>query len=162
MSETPAEPEGSTLAQQDSSKRVSGYRAQRHPVRILGPGEPPAFPHFDCFVAPDEYTFAFKGHSSATGCRRSKSVSIPRTHRFCIASSKTKMRRETMANSFAVRRRTRNMPMTKVLREYRAARKSRQSGRLRVSASQHCVRSTTCNSHARDEFAYFRMRSSFR
>ncbi len=27
----------------------------------LGPGEPPAFPDFDCFAAPDAYTFAFKG-----------------------------------------------------------------------------------------------------
>ena len=27
----------------------------------LGAGEPPAFPDFDCFVAPDAYTFAFKG-----------------------------------------------------------------------------------------------------
>jgi hypothetical protein len=28
----------------------------------MGPGEPPAFPHFDCFIAPEAYTFAFKGH----------------------------------------------------------------------------------------------------
>ena len=28
----------------------------------LGEGAPPAFPHFDCFVAPDAYTFAFKGY----------------------------------------------------------------------------------------------------
>ena len=28
----------------------------------LGEGEPPAFPEIDCFVAPDAYTFAFKGH----------------------------------------------------------------------------------------------------
>src|ERR1700741_4451832 len=27
----------------------------------MGPGEAPAFPGFDCFVAPDAYTFAFKG-----------------------------------------------------------------------------------------------------
>ena len=27
----------------------------------MGPGAPPAFPMFDCFAAPDEYTFAFKG-----------------------------------------------------------------------------------------------------
>jgi phenylpropionate dioxygenase-like ring-hydroxylating dioxygenase large terminal subunit len=27
----------------------------------LGAGEPPAFPAFDCFVAPADYTFAFKG-----------------------------------------------------------------------------------------------------
>jgi phenylpropionate dioxygenase-like ring-hydroxylating dioxygenase large terminal subunit len=28
----------------------------------LGESEAPAFPHFDCFVAPAEYTFAFKGY----------------------------------------------------------------------------------------------------
>lgn len=27
----------------------------------MGPGEPPPLPAFDCFEAPDEYTFAFKG-----------------------------------------------------------------------------------------------------
>jgi phenylpropionate dioxygenase-like ring-hydroxylating dioxygenase large terminal subunit len=27
----------------------------------LGPGEPPPFPNYDCFAAPDDYTFAFKG-----------------------------------------------------------------------------------------------------
>jgi hypothetical protein len=27
----------------------------------IGAGEPPAFPDFDCFVAPDSHTFAFKG-----------------------------------------------------------------------------------------------------
>jgi hypothetical protein len=28
----------------------------------LGEGAPPAFPRFDCFVAPEAYTFAFKGY----------------------------------------------------------------------------------------------------
>jgi hypothetical protein len=27
----------------------------------IGEGDPPAFPDFDCFVAPDSHTFAFKG-----------------------------------------------------------------------------------------------------
>ena len=27
----------------------------------LGEGDPPPFPDYDCFTAPDEYTFAFKG-----------------------------------------------------------------------------------------------------
>jgi phenylpropionate dioxygenase-like ring-hydroxylating dioxygenase large terminal subunit len=27
----------------------------------LGAGEPPPFPNYDCFAAPDDYTFAFKG-----------------------------------------------------------------------------------------------------
>jgi phthalate 4,5-dioxygenase len=28
----------------------------------MGPGEPPTFAHFDCFIAPEAYTFAFKGY----------------------------------------------------------------------------------------------------
>ena len=42
---------------------LSGRREERHPLRLSRrSGEPPAFPHFDCFVAPDAYTFAFKGY----------------------------------------------------------------------------------------------------
>ena len=59
--ETPAEPEGSRLC--------ANIRQTAYPVveksgilfAYLGPGEPPAFPHFDCFVAPATHTFAFKG-----------------------------------------------------------------------------------------------------
>jgi phenylpropionate dioxygenase-like ring-hydroxylating dioxygenase large terminal subunit len=59
--ETPAEPEGSTLC--------TRIRTRTYPVEVrsgivfayLGEGAPPAFPHFDCFVAPDTHTFAFKG-----------------------------------------------------------------------------------------------------
>jgi phthalate 4,5-dioxygenase len=60
--QTPAEPAGSRMHEH--------LRARSYPVieksgivfAYLGAGEPPAFPHFDCFVAPDEYTFAFKGY----------------------------------------------------------------------------------------------------
>ncbi|MGH6988605.1 MAG: aromatic ring-hydroxylating dioxygenase subunit alpha, partial [Stellaceae bacterium] len=60
--ETPAEPEGSRLCER--------VRQAAYPVReangaiwaYLGPGEPPALPRLDCFAAPDEYGFAFKGH----------------------------------------------------------------------------------------------------
>ncbi|MFO1195444.1 MAG: Rieske 2Fe-2S domain-containing protein [Burkholderiaceae bacterium] len=59
--ETPAEPVGSRLCE--------GVRQRAYPVVVragvvwayLGAGEPPAFPDFDCFVAPDSHTFAFKG-----------------------------------------------------------------------------------------------------
>jgi phenylpropionate dioxygenase-like ring-hydroxylating dioxygenase large terminal subunit len=59
--ETPAEPDGSPLCR--------NIRQKAYPVRekngilfaYLGEGEPPAFPDFDCFIAPDNYTFAFKG-----------------------------------------------------------------------------------------------------
>src|SRR5262249_5782034 len=60
--ETPAEPEGSTMH--------TRIRQCSYPVAVrsgivwayLGAGEPPAFPDFDCFVAPDSHTFAFKGY----------------------------------------------------------------------------------------------------
>jgi phthalate 4,5-dioxygenase oxygenase subunit len=60
--EVPAEPVGSTFA---SKVRITSY-----PVRerngiywaYLGPGEPPNLPALDCFTAPDEYAFAFKGY----------------------------------------------------------------------------------------------------
>lgn len=71
--ETPAEPEGSKLH--------SKIRHAAYPVRerngilfaYLGPGDPPAFAHFDCFVAPDQYTFAFKGY---IGCNWLQAVEV--------------------------------------------------------------------------------------
>jgi len=59
--ETPAEPPGSRLCE--------SIRQRAYPVRekagvlwaYLGEGAPPAFPHFDCFVAPESHVFAFKG-----------------------------------------------------------------------------------------------------
>ncbi|MGH6769733.1 MAG: Rieske 2Fe-2S domain-containing protein [Xanthobacteraceae bacterium] len=59
--ETPAEPE--------DSKLCANIRQTAYPVvekggilfAYMGPGEPPPFAHFDCFVAPATHTFAFKG-----------------------------------------------------------------------------------------------------
>ena len=60
--ETPAEPEGSSLC---TRIRQPAYAvAEKNGVIFawLGQGTPPAFPDFDCFLAPDAYSFAFKGH----------------------------------------------------------------------------------------------------
>jgi len=59
--ETPAEPDGSVLCQR--------VRQRSYPVVVkngivfayLGEGEAPAFPDFDCFLAPGTHAFAFKG-----------------------------------------------------------------------------------------------------
>src|SRR6195256_5967278 len=60
--ETPAEPEGSRMC--DHIKTVSYPVVEKSGILFayLGEGTPPAFPHFDCFVAPEAYTFAFKGY----------------------------------------------------------------------------------------------------
>jgi nitrite reductase/ring-hydroxylating ferredoxin subunit len=60
--ETPAEPAGSRLC--EHIKTVSYPVVEKSGILFayLGEGSAPAFPAFDCFVAPDAYTFAFKGY----------------------------------------------------------------------------------------------------
>ncbi|UFS58657.1 Rieske 2Fe-2S domain-containing protein [Subtercola endophyticus] len=59
--EQPAEPPHSKFI---DKIRISSYTCEERNGIIfayLGAGDPPPFPAFDCFDAPDEYTFAFKG-----------------------------------------------------------------------------------------------------
>lgn len=59
--EQPAEPEHSQFL---GKIRIANYPCVEKNGIIftyMGAGDPPPFPHYDCFVAPDEYTFAFKG-----------------------------------------------------------------------------------------------------
>jgi phthalate 4,5-dioxygenase oxygenase subunit len=59
--ETPAEPEGSPLC---TRIRQGAYPVvERNGIlwAYLDAGDPPAFPEFDCFAAPESHAFAFKG-----------------------------------------------------------------------------------------------------
>jgi phenylpropionate dioxygenase-like ring-hydroxylating dioxygenase large terminal subunit len=59
--EQPAEPEHSRFA---DKIRIASYPcAERNGIvfAYLGAGDPPPFPAYDCFAAPEAYTFAFKG-----------------------------------------------------------------------------------------------------
>jgi nitrite reductase/ring-hydroxylating ferredoxin subunit len=59
--DTPAEPEGRKL---HPHLRHTAYPCMARSGVVfayLGPGEPPPLPAFDCFIAPDDFTFAFKG-----------------------------------------------------------------------------------------------------
>src|SRR5918997_7179723 len=59
--EQPAEPAHSRF--HEKIKHVSYPCRERNGIvfAYLGGGDPPPFPDYDCFVAPDAYTFAFKG-----------------------------------------------------------------------------------------------------
>jgi phthalate 4,5-dioxygenase len=59
--ETPAEPDGSALCQNIGQTAYPVVEKSGILFAYLGPGEPPAFPQFDCFTAPASHTFAFKG-----------------------------------------------------------------------------------------------------
>jgi phenylpropionate dioxygenase-like ring-hydroxylating dioxygenase large terminal subunit len=59
--ETPAEPEGSRMCANIKQKAYPVVERSGILFAYMGEGEPPAFPHFDCFTAPSTHTFAFKG-----------------------------------------------------------------------------------------------------
>ena len=59
--ETPAEPD-EKFCQRVRQRAYPAVERNGIVFAYLGEGEPPAFPDFDCFVAPDAYTFAFKGY----------------------------------------------------------------------------------------------------
>lgn len=59
--ETPAEPAGSRLCEHIRQRSYPVVEKAGVLWAYLGEGEAPAFPHFDCFVAPDSHVFAFKG-----------------------------------------------------------------------------------------------------
>ena len=59
--ETPAEPEGSNLCANIRQKAYPVVERSGILFAYMGPGAPPELPHFDCLVAPDTHTFAFKG-----------------------------------------------------------------------------------------------------
>ena len=74
---------------------------------LHGQGEPPpALPDFDCFVAPDRYTFAFKGLWECNWLQARKSGSIHRTPRSCIAISRMRTSKIPMAGSSVTHRPT--------------------------------------------------------
>ncbi len=59
--DTPAEPEGSRLCGNIRQKAYPVVERSGILFAYMGAGEPPAFPHLDCFAAPATHTFAFKG-----------------------------------------------------------------------------------------------------
>jgi phenylpropionate dioxygenase-like ring-hydroxylating dioxygenase large terminal subunit len=116
--ETPAEPDGSKLC--------ANIKQRAYPVRerngilfaYLGPGAPPEFPHFDCFVAPSTHTFAFKGMIHCNWLQ-SLEVGIDPAHTSFLhrffhdedpAQSYGRMFRDTTIGA--------DMPMTRIMREF--------------------------------------------
>jgi hypothetical protein len=116
--ETPAEPEGSPLCRRIRQKSYPAVERSGIVFAYLGPGDPPAFPDFDCFVAPETHVFAFKGLIECNWLQALEVGIDPAhasyLHRFFEdedpAASYGKQFRGASAGS--------TMPMTKVLREF--------------------------------------------
>lgn len=116
--EQPGEPEGSRMHE---NIRTNAYPVvERNGVifAYMGPGEPPAFPGFDCFRAPDSHVFAFKG-LWACNWLQALEVGIDPAHASFLhrflededpADSYGKQFRDTAADT--------EVPMTKLLRDF--------------------------------------------
>lgn len=63
--EQPAEPPTSKFHEKIQHKAYPCIERGGIIFAYLGASEPPPLPSFDCFIAPEEYTFAFKGHIDA-------------------------------------------------------------------------------------------------
>ncbi len=116
--DTPAEPEGSRLCEHIRQRAYPVVEKSGVLFACLGAGEPPAFPAFDCFVAPDAYTFAFKGYWDCNWLQALEVGIDPAhaswLHRFFEdedpAASYGRQFRGTPADS--------GLPISQVLREY--------------------------------------------
>lgn len=115
---TPGEPLGSTLCNKIRQSTYPIVERSGILFGFIGKGAPPAFPHFDCFVAPESHTFAFKGLFECNWLQALEVGIDPAhasfLHRFFededTAESYGKQFRGASANS--------DMPITKVLREF--------------------------------------------
>ncbi|MDO8875940.1 MAG: aromatic ring-hydroxylating dioxygenase subunit alpha [Pseudolabrys sp.] len=115
--QTPAEPDGSNLCANIKQKSYPVVEKSGILFAYLGSGVPPAFPHFDCFVAPSSHTFAFKGMIDCNWLQ-SLEVGIDPVHTSFLhrffqdedpAQAYGKMFRDTTRDS--------DMPMTQIMRE---------------------------------------------
>jgi phenylpropionate dioxygenase-like ring-hydroxylating dioxygenase large terminal subunit len=116
--ETPAEPEGSRMCEQIRPLSYPVVEKSGILFAYLGEGAPPAFPRFDCFVAPEAYTFAFKGYWDCNWLQALE-VGIDPAHASWLhkyfededpAASYGRQFRGTSADS--------QLPISKVLREH--------------------------------------------
>ncbi len=116
--ETPAEPDGSNLCANIKQKAYPVVEKSGILFAYMGPGAPPAFPHFDCFVAPSTHTFAFKGMIDCNWLQ-SLEVGIDPAHTSFLhrffhdedpAQGYGKMFRDQSLGT--------DMPMTQIMREF--------------------------------------------
>lgn len=118
-SEAPAHhPDSQDIVVKTDGPRYPAFEQKGVVFAYLGPDEPPVFPSFDCFRAPDSHVFAFKGLWDCNWLQALEIGIDPAhasfLHRFLEdddpADSYGKQFRDKAAQT--------NMPMTQILREY--------------------------------------------
>jgi phthalate 4,5-dioxygenase oxygenase subunit len=115
--QTPAEPDDSNLCANIRQKSYPVVEKSGILFAYLGSGAPPAFPHFDCFVAPESHTFAFKGMIDCNWLQ-SLEVGIDPVHTsFLHRFFQDEDPKEAYGKMFRDTTRDSDMPMTQIMRE---------------------------------------------
>jgi nitrite reductase/ring-hydroxylating ferredoxin subunit len=116
--ETPAEPEGSRMHTQIRQKSYPVEERNGVIFAYLGEGKPPAFPSFDCFQAPNDYSFAFKGLWECNWLQAHEVGIDPAHASFLHRFFEDESPDVSYGQQFRDRSTDSDMPMTKVLREH--------------------------------------------
>src|SRR5262249_24897541 len=116
--EIPAEPEGSRMHAQIRHKSYPVVERNGIVFAYLGEGPPPAFPEFDCFLAPSEYTFAFKGYWDCNWLQALEVGIDPSHASFLHRYFEDQKPEHGYGRQFRGISSNSDMPMTKVLREF--------------------------------------------
>ena len=116
--ETPAEPENSTMYKHIQQGAYPVVERSGIVFAYLGQGEPPAFPEFDCFVAPDTHTFAFKGFIECNWLQALEVGIDPAHASYLHRFFEDEDTSESYGKQFRGASADSDMPITKVLREY--------------------------------------------
>jgi len=116
--ETPAEPDGSPLCKRVRQKAYPVVERSGILFAYMGPGEAPAFPDFDCFVAPDAYTFAFKGLAECNWLQYLEVGIDPSHTSFLHRYFEDEDPDANYGRPFRANSADSDMPITKVMREH--------------------------------------------
>ena len=116
--ETPAEPVESRLCTRIRQRAFPVIERSGILWAYLGKGEPPPFPDLDCFLAPDAYTFAFKGRLECNWLQALEVGIDPAHASFLHRFFEDESTNDAYGRQFRGASAGSEMPMTKILREY--------------------------------------------
>ncbi|MBX2879620.1 MAG: Rieske 2Fe-2S domain-containing protein [Granulosicoccus sp.] len=116
--EQPGEPEDSRMHER---LRTTSYPVQERNGIVfayMGPGEPPAFPNFDCFRAPESHVFAFKGLWRCNWLQALEVGIDPAHASFLHRFLEDEDPADSYGKQFRDKAADTDIPMTKLLRDY--------------------------------------------
>jgi phthalate 4,5-dioxygenase oxygenase subunit len=116
--EQPGEPEGSTMHTHIQSTSYPVIEKNGIIFAYMGPGEPPEFPNFDCFRAPETHVFAFKGLWECNWLQAMEVGIDPAHASFLHRFLQDEDTEDSYGKQFRDKAADTDIPMTKLLRDY--------------------------------------------